>query len=311
MGVEELAAVVDAVAVYARVAPEHKLTIVAALQRRGHVVAMTGDGVNDAPALKKADIGVAMGLTGTDVAKEAADMVLLDDNFATVVAAVEEGRAIYGNVRKFVRYLMATNAGELWLMLLAPLAGLPLPLLPLQILWVNLVTDGPAALALAVEPPEPGAMRRPPHRPGESILARGLGRHVLWVGLLMALLAGGVGYAYWAAGSARWQTMVFTVVVLAQMAHVLAIRSERESLFTIGVRSNPSLLGAVAVAVVLQVALVYWAPARALFGTVPLSAPDLALAVALSSAIFWAVELEKWLGRRREAAPALSQPRPR
>jgi Ca2+-transporting ATPase len=303
MGVAELEVVVDDVAVYARVAPEHKLKIVEALQRRGHVVAMTGDGVNDAPALKKADIGVAMGVTGTDVAKEAADMVLLDDNFATVVAAVEEGRSIYGNVRKFVRYLMATNAGELWLMLLAPFAGMPLPLLPLQILWVNLVTDGPAALALAVEPPEPGAMRRPPHRPTENILARGLGRHVLWVGLLMALLALGVGYGYWAAGRPEWQTMVFTVVVFAQMAHVLAIRSERESLFAIGLGSNRPLLAAVALTVALQLSLVYWPPARGLFDTVVLSGADLALATALSSVVFWAVELEKWLARRRRPRP--------
>ena len=299
MSADELAEVVDDIDVYARVAPEHKLKIVDSLQRRGHIVAMTGDGVNDAPALKKADIGVAMGASGTDVAKEAADMVLLDDDFATVVSAIEEGRAIYDNIRKFVRYLMSTNAGELWLMLLAPLTGMPLPLLPLQILWVNLVTDGPAALALAVEPAEPGVMHRPPHPPGESIFARGLARHVVWVGLLMALLAGGVGYAYWAAGDPAWQTMVFTVVALAQMAHVLAVRAERESLFRIGLSSNRPMLAAVVLTIVLQIAVIYWPPAQDLLGTVALSATDLLLAFALSSVIFWAVEFEKWVARRR------------
>src|SRR5215204_2301456 len=193
---EELVNLVEEVPVYARVSPEHKLDIVEALQEKGNIVAMTGDGVNDAPALKRADIGVAMGVTGTDVSKEAADMVLTDDNFATIVAAVEQGRVIYDNIRKFIKYLLTSNSAEILVMLVAPFLGLGLPLLPLQILWINLVTDGPPALALSAEPAEQGIMRRPPHPPDESVFARGLGRHVLWVGMLMALVSLGVGLLY-------------------------------------------------------------------------------------------------------------------
>jgi len=300
MSVAELERRAESVPVYARVSPEHKLKIIEGLQRRGDIVAMTGDGVNDAPALKKADIGVAMGITGTDVAKEAADMVLLDDNFATIVDAVEEGRVIYDNVRKFIKYILATNSGEIWLMLAAPLFGMPLPLLPLQILWMNLVTDGLPALALGVEAPEPDTMSRPPHRPNENIFSRGLGRHVIWVGLLMGILSLAPGYWYWRAGDPNWQTLLFTTMTLSQMAHVMAIRSDRHSLFRIGLLTNKPLVGAVLLTVVLQLALVYVPFLQVFFKTNPLPLPDLALAVALSTVVFVAVEIEKWITRRRD-----------
>ena len=285
--------------VYARVSPEHKLKIVEGLQRRGDVVAMTGDGVNDAPALKKADIGVAMGAAGTDVAREAADMILLDDNFATVVAAVEEGRIIYDNIRKFIRYILTTNSGEILVMLFAPLLGMPLPLLPLQILWMNLVTDGLPALALGVEPAEVELMERPPYSPGESVFARGMGRHVIWVGLLMASLSLGAGFWYWRAGDANWQTILFTTLTLSQMAHVMAIRSEHRSLLEIGLQSNKPLLAAVSLTVVLQLGLLYVPFLRAVFRTRALPPQDLALTFAISTGIFVAVELEKRILRRR------------
>jgi Ca2+-transporting ATPase len=240
-----------------------------------------------------------MGMTGTDVSKEAADMVLLDDNFATIVAAVEEGRVIYDNVRKFIRYILATNSGEIWVMLAAPFLGMPLPLLPLQILWMNLVTDGLPALALGVEPPEADLMQRPPHRPDESIFARGMGRHVIWVGLLMGFLSLGAGYWYWRNGDSNWQTVLFTTLTLSQMAHVMAIRSESRSLFQIGLMSNKPLLGAVSFAVALQLALVYLPFLRTVFGTRGLPLRDLALTIAMSSVIFIAVEFEKRILQRR------------
>jgi len=253
---------VEDVPVYARVSPEHKLNIVTALQERGQIVAMTGDGVNDAPALKKADIGVAMGITGTDVSKEAADMVLLDDNFATIVAAVEEGRVIFDNIRKFIRYTLSSNIGELFVMLLAPFLGMPLPLVPLQILWINLVTDGLPGLALAIEKGDPGVMSRRPFKPDEGIFSRGLGRQILWVGSLMGAVSLGMGWYFWdlagrpAVGGhdveVHWRTMLFTTLVLAQMGNALALRSNRESIFKIGFFSNMAMVGAIVLTFVLQ-----------------------------------------------------------
>ncbi|RJQ53857.1 MAG: cation-translocating P-type ATPase [Desulfobacteraceae bacterium] len=296
--VQELRESVEKISVYARVAPEHKLNIVQAFQEGGHIVSMTGDGVNDAPALKKADIGVAMGITGTDVSKEVADMVLLDDNFSTIVAAVEEGRIIYDNIRKFIKYLLTTNSGEILVMLVAPFLGMPLPLLPLQILWINLVTDGLPALALSLEPGERNVMNRPPRHPNETVFSRGVGRHILWVGLVMGLVPLGAGFFFWTNGRSEWQTIVFVTLTFSQLAHVLAIRSERDSLFTIGILSNRPLFGAVVLTALLQLAVIYFPPVSGLFHTVSLTFPHLMLCIGLSSLIFWVVEFEKLLTRR-------------
>lgn len=296
---EELEKQVDQVSVYARVSPQHKLNIVKALQKRGEIVAMTGDGVNDAPALKQADIGVAMGITGTDVAKEASDMVLLDDNFATIIAAVKEGRVIYDNIRKFIKYTLTGNAGELWVILLAPFLGMPLPLIPLQILWINLLADGLLALALSVEPPERQIMQRRPHNPNESIFSRGVGRDITWVGLLLGLVLLAVAYSYWSNHQASWQTMVFTTLALSRMGLAETIRSEQDSLFRIGLLSNKPLLGAVALTFCLQMLVIYVPFLQTVFKTTPLSTSELAIALALSTVVFWAMELDKWLIRRR------------
>ena len=299
LSVKDLEGLVDHTAVYARVSPEHKLNIVQALQNRGHIVAMTGDGVNDAPALKKADIGIAMGITGTDVSKEAADMVLLDDNFATIVAAVEEGRAIYDNIRKFIRYLLGTNSGEILVMLFAPFLGMPLPLLPLQILWMNLVTDGLPALALGVEPAELDTMQRPPYPPSESIFAHGMGMHIIWAGILMTIVSLGMGYWAFSNNSPDWQTMVFTTLTLSQMGNVMAVRSERRSLFQIGILSNKPLLLAVLATILLQIALIYTPFLQKIFNTVPMQPLDLVISLGLSTIVFFAIEIEKLIFRRK------------
>jgi Ca2+-transporting ATPase len=293
---------VDKVAVYARTNPEQKLDIVRAWQARGDVVAMTGDGVNDAPALRAADIGVAMGVEGTEVAKEAADMVLNDDNFATIVIAVGEGRRIYDNIRRFVRYTLTSNSGEIWVMFLGPFLGLPLPLLPVQILWVNLVTDGLPGLALSIEPAERDVMRRPPRSPSEGIFARGLWQHVALVGLLMGLIPLALGL--WGEATDRpWQTMVFVSLALLQLGHAMAVRSERDSLWALGLFTNTPLLWAVLVTFALQVIVVYWPPAQELLKTEALSAYEMAIVLVSSTGAFWAVELEKAVRRRHDPGP--------
>jgi P-type Ca2+ transporter type 2C len=290
--------------VYARVAPEQKVKIVTALQEAGEIVAMTGDGVNDAPALKRADVGVAMGIQGTDVAKEAAAIVLLDDNFASIVRAVREGRRIYDNLRRFVRYVLTTNSAEIWIIFLAPFLGLPLPLVPVQILWINLISDGLPGLALASEPAERDIMSRPPRRPTESLFAHGLGAHAFVVGLLMAALALGVQAWYWHSGSQTWQTAVFTTLCFTQLAHVMAIRSEYSALVVIGFTSNRPLLAAIALTIMLQLAVVYVPPLNAVFRTVPLPPEEIAVCAACAAIILAVVELEKWVRRRGGTRPA-------
>ncbi|MDR4515618.1 cation-translocating P-type ATPase [Nitrosomonas sp.] len=284
--------------IYARVDPKQKIRIVKALQEQGEFVAMTGDGVNDAPALKSAGIGVAMGKKGTDVAREAADMVLLDDNFATIVAAVKEGRRIFDDIRKFIKYTMTSNSGEIWTLVLAMLLGLPLPLLPIHILWINLVTDGLPGLALASEPAERKVMQRDPRPPQENIFAHGMWQHIVFVGILIGALS--IGAQIWAIDRQieHWQTIVFTTLTFSQLFHVMAIRSERDSLFSIGLFSNPQLLGAVALTVVLQLAVIYTPFLNDIFKTVPLPLGDLMICVLLASVVFVVVEVEKWMVRR-------------
>ena len=302
----ELEKNVDNVSIYARVSPEHKLRIVQALQRRDKFVAMTGDGVNDAPALKQADIGIAMGITGTDVSKEASDMVLLDDNFATIVSATKEGRVVYTNIRRFIKYILGSNIGEVITIaaapILLPMGGVPLS--PLQILWMNLVTDGLPALALAVEPPEPDVMKRPPFSPEESIFARGLGWYMIRIGIIFAIITiilMNWAYFYTRPENAvaegldpeRWKTMVFTTLCIAQMGHAIAIRSNNQLTIEINPFSNPYLLAAVVLTTILQLMLVYVPPLRAFFGTHVISLSELGICMGFSALMFVWVELEK------------------
>ena len=296
--VDELAEKVERIKVYARVSPQQKLDIVKALQKKNHFVAMTGDGVNDAPSLKTANIGVAMGITGTDVSKEAAHMILLDDNFSSIVRAVREGRRIYDNIRKFVKYIMTCNSAEIWTIFLAPLIGLPIPLLPIHILWINLVTDGLPGLALSTERAEPEIMKRPPRRTNESLFSDGLGYHIIWVGLLMAFVT--LGTQAWAldTGKGHWQTMVFSVLAFSQLGHVMAIRSDYQSIYKRGLFSNRPLAGAVLLTVLLQLGTIYLPFANKIFKTQPLTLFELVFCIVVSAVIFHAVELEKFIRRK-------------
>ncbi len=304
---EELAAVVHEVSVYARVTPEHKLRIVQALQDQGEVVAMTGDGVNDSPALRKADIGIAMGITGTDVSKEAAEMVLLDDNFATIVAAVEEGRSIYDNILRFIKFSIAGNIGKVLVMLLAPVAGIHVALLPLQLLWLNLLTDGLLGLGLGLEPAEKGTMTKPPRSPRENIFSGGMGTHVIWVGTVIGLLALGAGLLYFDPANAadkRWQTVIFTSLAFMQMGQALASRSAQESLFSMGWLSNPVLLGLLLLTIVAQLTVVYLPALDRFFQVTPLRWDEMLLCAGLGLATFLLLEAEKmWRRRVRMTKP--------
>jgi Ca2+-transporting ATPase len=300
---EEFAGRVSGIGVYARTNPEQKLRIVDAWRQQDAVVAMTGDGVNDAPALRKADIGVAMGITGTDVSKEAADMILEDDDFSTIIAAVQEGRRIYANIRRFVRYLLATNFAEVLVMVAAPFLGLPLPLLAIQILWINLVTDGAPALSLGVEPAHPRDMKQPPRPSNASILGGGLWQYAIWVGVLMAVLTLAVQAWSYNGGASEetWRTMVFTVLAFMQLSHALVVRSERDSVFTLGLRTNMVLLVVVVVTALVQLALVYVPFLQPIFETTALSPLELGIVLLVTPIPFIAVEIQKWISRRRDA----------
>lgn len=296
---DELNNLVEKVRVYARVSPEQKFNIVKALQAKEHFVAMTGDGVNDAPSLRRANIGVAMGITGTDVTKGASHMILLDDNFATIVKAVKQGRRIYDNIRKFIRYIMTGNSAEIWVIFLAPLLGMPFPLLPVHILWINLVTDGLPALALAEEPAEKDIMKRKPRKTTESIFSGGLGIHVLWVGILIGVLSLGTQWYGLATGKEHWQTIVFTVLCFSQLWHVMAIRSDTRSLFSQGLFSNKTLLWTVLFTIGLQLLVIYMPVLNKFLHTQPLTLGELLIAFGVSSITFFAVETEKYFKRRK------------
>lgn len=300
LSAEEFEEKVEKIGVYARVSPRQKLTIVEALQSKNYFVAMTGDGVNDAPSLKKANIGIAMGITGTDVSKEAADMILLDDNFATIVKAVKEGRRIYDNIRRFVKYIMACNSAEIWTIFLAPLLGLPIPLLPIHILWINLVTDGLPGLALSTEKAEHNIMNRPPRKSNESLFSEGIGLHIIWVGLFMAFLT--LGIQAWAIHNnhVHWQTMVFTVLSLSQLANAFAVRSDYEFIYKKGLFTNPFLLFAVLSAFILQLGVIYLPFANKLFNTQPLSLFELGICIGATILLFHAIELEKWIKQMKK-----------
>jgi Ca2+-transporting ATPase len=313
MSADELRSAVKATSVFARVSPEHKLRIVEALQAEGHVVAMTGDGVNDAPALKRADIGVAMG-TGTDVAKEAADMVLLDDNFATIVAAVEEGRVVYDNLRRFVMFSIAGNIGKVLTVAVPPFFGLPLFLLPIQILFSNLLTDGFLGLGLGFEKAERNTMRRPPIPPHASMFSGGLGLHVAWLGTLIGALTLGVGIWHWQALTAagplteaagyELASIVFMTLALIQVGRVLSIRSFTDSLAVVGVFGNRVLTAMIGTALVLQFVVVYLPPAQPFFHTTTLPATVVGTGIVLAAIVIVAMEAEKALCRSSSSRTA-------
>ncbi len=305
---EQLQEKVRRICVYARVSPEHKLRIVRALRRQKEIVAMTGDGVNDAPALKEADIGVAMGITGTDVTKEVADMVITDDNFVSIVAAIEEGRGIYDNIKKFVHYLLSCNAGEILVMFVSSLLGLPVPLLPIQILWINLVTDGLPALALGVDPVDPNIMKQPPRPTDEGVITKSRAFLMLFQGAFIALcclLAFSFVLFVEKEGIGRARTAAFIVLSCSQLFHAFNCRSMTESLFKIGILTNKKLILATTVSFLVQMVVVYVPVLQKVFKTEPLGGFDWFLVVAISSFPLWAMEIVKKINKRLKFIKAI------
>jgi Ca2+-transporting ATPase len=297
----ELQAAVDRIAVYARVHPAQKVRIVEALQSRGDVVAMTGDGVNDAPALARADVGVAMGMTGTEVAKSASEIVVTDDDFATIVEAVEQGRVVYANLKKLILFLFVTSVDEVIVLLASLLAGLPLPLAAVQILWINIVTEGTLTLNLVMEPPGGDEMKRPPVARDDALIGRDLLARMAV--MAPAAAAATFGWFWWRLGEGvgldQVRTETFTVLVMCQWFNVLNCRSATRSAIGGSLRSNPWLLGGLALSIVLQLAVLYAPPLNAMFHTVPLAAADLLPMAAAASVVLWAEEARKALARRR------------
>ena len=303
---KELTDAASHVRVFARVSPEHKVRIVTAFRRRGNIVSMTGDGVNDAPSLQAADIGVAMGITGTDVAKGASDMVLTDDNFSTIVAAVEEGRNIFANIKKVITFLLSCNAGEIVAVFGAVIAGLATPLQPIHILWVNLITDTFPALALGMDPGDPNALKRKPRKPNESLFAGGTGPSVILNGLLIGaitLTAYLIGRARYPDSLAHAQTLAFAVLSVSQLFHAFDLRHFERSIFTVGPLSNKWLLGALALGLVLQFSVIMIAPVASIFNVTPLDAADwwVVVPLAVSPIIFNEIGkvVVRLAGRRR------------